>query len=116
MPRCLAAFKDTLELHHHRGSVVMGHDVLGADIDEIPGMNRRRLVPISGGGCDMIRGDFFDEGLGHGGIVFTNVRTARFRHLAGAGMNEPRARASGSITRPWMREPNGPGACASGSY
>ena len=94
----------------------MGHDVLGADIDEIPGMDRRRRVPISGDGGDMIRGDFFDEGLGHGSIVFTNVRTARFRHLAVAGMNEHRVRASGFITRTWMREPNGPGACDSGSY
>ena len=54
----------TLEFAHDRAGVVVGHDVVGYQGDVIPAMDFLAGVEADGVGLH----DFFDDGLGHGGI------------------------------------------------
>ena len=52
-----------LELVHNRRRVVVGHNVLGADVDELPGID---LLPgLETPGVGISGGDLLDEGLRH---------------------------------------------------
>ena len=56
------AAHDRLELAHDRRRVVVGHDVLGADVDVVPGVG----LPARFQPGRVSRGDFLDDGLMHG--------------------------------------------------